>query len=107
MNVLVSDTSVLIDLERGSLLDTSFALTFRFAVPDLLYRQELASHPHPDQETRHDHEGQGSTAQALGEAEAGIEEVDKRCRWRRSRGETGGQTLLRTGTIPVLRRVCR
>ena len=44
MNVLVSDTSVLIDLERGSLLETSFALTFRFAVPDLLYRQELAEH---------------------------------------------------------------
>ena len=47
MNVLVSDTSVLIDLERGSLLETSFALTFRFAVPDLLYRQELAEHGGP------------------------------------------------------------
>lgn len=47
MNVLVSDTSVLIDLERGSLLETSFALTFRFAVPDLLYRQELALHGGP------------------------------------------------------------
>ena len=47
MNVLVSDTSVLIDLERGSLLETSFALTFQFAVPDLMYRQELAAHGGP------------------------------------------------------------
>ena len=36
MKVLVSDTSVLIDLERGSLLEISFALPFEFAVPDLL-----------------------------------------------------------------------
>lgn len=47
MNVLVSDTSVLIDLERGSLLEPSFTLAFRFAVPDLLYRQELAEHGGP------------------------------------------------------------
>lgn len=42
MRVLVSDTSVLIDLERGALLETSFTLPFEFVVPDLLYRQELA-----------------------------------------------------------------
>ena len=47
MKVLVSDTSVLIDLERGALLGTSFALPFEFAVPDLLYRQELAEHGGP------------------------------------------------------------
>lgn len=47
MNVLVSDTSVLIDLERGEILQTSFALPFDFAVPDLLYRQELAEHGGP------------------------------------------------------------
>lgn len=41
MKVLVSDTSVLIDLERGNLLDCCFKLPFEFAVPDLLYRQEL------------------------------------------------------------------
>ena len=41
MKVLVSDTSVLIDLERGSLLETSFRLSFEFAVPDLLFKQEL------------------------------------------------------------------
>lgn len=38
---MVADTSVLIDLERGSLLEQSFALPFRFKVPDLLYRNEL------------------------------------------------------------------
>ena len=39
--VLVSDTSVLIDLKRGSLLEASFCLAFRFVVPDLLYKREL------------------------------------------------------------------
>ena len=41
MDVMVADTSVLIDLERGRLLEQSFALPFRFKVPDLLYRNEL------------------------------------------------------------------
>ena len=44
MKVLVSDTSVLIDLERGSLLETGFRLPFEFAVPDLLYQRELENH---------------------------------------------------------------
>lgn len=41
MPILVSDTSVLIDLERGRLLEGCFTLAAEFAVPDLLYRQEL------------------------------------------------------------------
>lgn len=41
MAVLVSDTSVIIDLDRGSLLEDLFRLPFEFAVPDLLYRREL------------------------------------------------------------------
>ncbi len=41
MQVLVSDTSVLIDLKRGSLLEASFRLPFQFVVPDLLYKREL------------------------------------------------------------------
>ena len=41
MPVLVSDTSVLIDLERGRLLEEMFRLPFEFAVPDLLYAREL------------------------------------------------------------------
>jgi len=40
--VLVSDTSVLIDLERANLLEEMFLLPFEFAVPDLLYGRELA-----------------------------------------------------------------
>ena len=42
MPVLVSDTSVLIDLERGQLLEEVFLLPFELAVPDLLYARELA-----------------------------------------------------------------
>ena len=41
--VVVSDTSVLIDLERGTLLEAAFRLPFAFAVPDLLYEWELKS----------------------------------------------------------------
>ena len=41
LQVLVSDTSVLIDLERGSLLNSTFRLPYKLTVPDLLYRQEL------------------------------------------------------------------
>lgn len=41
MKVLVSDTSVLIDLERGSFLEIALRLPFEFAVPDLLYEREL------------------------------------------------------------------
>ena len=40
----VSDTSVLVDLERGSLLDAAFRLSFGFAVPDLLYKRELENY---------------------------------------------------------------
>jgi predicted nucleic acid-binding protein len=39
--ILVSDTSVLIDLERGGFLEAIFALPHGFAVPDVLYRREL------------------------------------------------------------------
>jgi len=39
--ILVSDTSVLIDLERAQLLEGIFRLPFEFAVPDLLFEREL------------------------------------------------------------------
>lgn len=42
MPILVSDTSVLIDLERAQVLEDMFRLPFEFAVPDLLYARELA-----------------------------------------------------------------
>lgn len=41
MNVLLPDTSVLVDLERGEILETIFCLPFNFAVPSLLYQMEL------------------------------------------------------------------
>ena len=37
----VSDTSVLTDLDRGSLLEAVFDLALVFVVPDLLYEREL------------------------------------------------------------------
>ncbi len=41
MDVLVSDTSVVVDLERAQLIENIFALPFRFIVPDALYENEL------------------------------------------------------------------
>lgn len=43
----MSDTSVLIDVERGSLFDACFGLPFDFVVPDLLYQRELKDHGSP------------------------------------------------------------
>ena len=42
MNVVVADTSVLLDLERGRFIDKCFNLPYNFVVPDLLYHDELA-----------------------------------------------------------------
>ncbi|WP_084512418.1 hypothetical protein [Geothrix fermentans] len=44
MTILVSDTSVLIDLERGSLLESVFSLSATFAVPDVLFERELKAY---------------------------------------------------------------
>ncbi len=44
MVVLVSDTSVLVDLERGGLLESAFGCGLAMVVPDLLYERELADH---------------------------------------------------------------
>ena len=41
MRVLVSDSSVLIEFAKRELLDRMFELPFEFAVPDLLFDQEL------------------------------------------------------------------
>jgi len=41
MDVLVSDTSVVIDLERAQLIEHIFALHYRFVVPDALYEKEI------------------------------------------------------------------
>ena len=42
MPILVSDTSVIIDLERADLLTEIYRLTLEFALPDLLFVRELA-----------------------------------------------------------------
>jgi hypothetical protein len=47
MKILVSDTSVLIELERGGFLDSCFSLPFEFAVPDLLNARELLAYGGP------------------------------------------------------------
>ena len=41
MPFLVSDTSVIIDLDRGDLLDAAFKLDDSLVVPDLLFEREL------------------------------------------------------------------
>jgi hypothetical protein len=41
MSFLVSDTSVIIDLDRGNLLEPAFAIDDEFVVPDLLFEREL------------------------------------------------------------------
>jgi predicted nucleic acid-binding protein len=42
--IVVSDTSVLIDLERGRFREAVFSLSLELAVPDLLYERELKAH---------------------------------------------------------------
>ena len=44
MNVVVAEASVLLDLERGGLVEKCFSLPYQFVVPDLLYQNELARH---------------------------------------------------------------
>ncbi|MEM7741833.1 MAG: hypothetical protein AAF225_13655 [Pseudomonadota bacterium] len=48
MQILVSDTSVLIDIERASLTARLFDLPFEFVVPDVLYEAELLDWIGPD-----------------------------------------------------------
>lgn len=47
MQVLVSDTSVIIDLNRGGLLEQVFTLPYEFVVPDVLYKRELENYEGP------------------------------------------------------------
>lgn len=48
MTILVSDTSVLIDIERAELQDVVFTAGLSLAVPDLLYEKELREYGGPD-----------------------------------------------------------
>ena len=47
MQVFVSDTSVIIDLNRGGLLEQVFTLPYEFVVPDVLYKRELENYEGP------------------------------------------------------------
>ncbi|MDE3186756.1 MAG: hypothetical protein KGM96_04440 [Acidobacteriota bacterium] len=47
MIILVSDTSVLVDLERGGLLEAAFSCGLPMVVPDILYERELESQSGP------------------------------------------------------------
>lgn len=47
MIILVADTSVLIDLERGGLLQHAFSSGLTMVVPDLLYERELEAENGP------------------------------------------------------------
>jgi hypothetical protein len=44
MTILLSDTSVLINLERSELLPCAFKLSTSVAVPDVLFERELRAH---------------------------------------------------------------
>jgi hypothetical protein len=46
--LLVSDTSVLIDLERGGLLEALFRLPFEVGVPDVMFEREIKTWTGPD-----------------------------------------------------------
>lgn len=41
MQLLISDSNILIDMEVSSLLEKMFELPYSFAVPDILYEEEL------------------------------------------------------------------
>ncbi|MFO7850690.1 MAG: PIN domain-containing protein [Spirochaetia bacterium] len=43
MQLLVSGANILIDFEEGQLLKEIFQLSYQFAIPDILYHEELAS----------------------------------------------------------------
>ncbi len=47
MKLLISDANVLIDMDVGGLIEVMFRLPETFAVPDILYQEELLEH-HPE-----------------------------------------------------------
>lgn len=47
MQLLISDANILIDLEEGQLIELMFRLPYQFAIPDILFVEELeAEHDH-------------------------------------------------------------
>lgn len=43
MRTVIIDSSCLIDLKKGELLETIFSLSYRFAIPEVLFEDELLS----------------------------------------------------------------
>lgn len=41
MQLLISDANILIDIEEGELIEQMFRLPYQFAIPDILYYEEL------------------------------------------------------------------
>ncbi len=41
MLLLISDANILIDMEAGGLMEAFFSLPMRFAMPDVVYREEI------------------------------------------------------------------
>ena len=54
MHILVSDSSMLIEFSKRDLLDRMFELSFQFAVPDLLFNEELIDLGRYDRQTSSD-----------------------------------------------------
>lgn len=44
MKLLISDANILIDMEEGGLIEAMFRLPETFAVPNILYEEELLAH---------------------------------------------------------------
>ena len=42
--LLISDANIFIDMEVGGLIERMFDLDYQFAVPDVLFAEELAGH---------------------------------------------------------------
>ena len=47
MRLVVSDANILIDMEEGGLIEAMFKLPETFAVPNVLFMEELVEH-HPE-----------------------------------------------------------
>ena len=95
MLVLVSDTSVLIDLGRGDLLEACFALPWQFAVPDLLYARELAAENGPELIAR------GLQVVTLTSAELGVAQATMAADRRLSAPDAAAFALARTRKWPL------
>ena len=50
MRAVISDTSCLIDMAKGGLIEAMFALPYRFAIPKVMYESELVVIPNIEKE---------------------------------------------------------